>query len=247
MAKRQDAGTSAGRPGARTNLAEQVAGRLRGRLTSGELRPGDRLPTEHELGRANGVSRTVVREAIAALRADGLVVARQGSGVFVAEPPDPGLRFGMLAFDPEKLSSIIETLELRAAVESEAAALAAERCSPGELANIRERHQAMAEAVAAGGRAEAQDHDFHLAIAESTHNRLFVEFFRFLGARTIPRAQAADSQSGGINPAYLRLILDEHRRIAEAIARRDGPAAHAAMRAHLKQSQARYQALAETV
>ncbi len=227
----------------RKNLAERVAQQLRARLHSGELRAGDRLPTEHELVRQHGVSRTVVREALAGLRADGLVVARQGSGVFVTERPAAQPTLSLLSMEPDRISSIIETLEMRAAVESEGAALAAERRSPGELAKIKESHRAMADAVAAGDQAEGQDYAFHLAIAESTHNRHFVEFFRLLGARTIPRAQAGDSAASRL---YLARIRDEHALIVDAIARGDATGAHDAMRAHLKGSQERYQGLVDS-
>lgn len=232
------------RNGARTrkNLAERISADLRARLGSGELRTGDRLPTEHELVRLHGVSRTVVREAIAGLRADGLVVARQGSGVFVAERPPETPTLSLLSLEPDRISSIIETLEMRAAVESEGAALSAERRSPAELAKIRETHRAMADAVAAGEQAEGQDYAFHLAIAESTHNRHFVEFFRLLGARTIPRAQTGDAAASRL---YLARIRDEHALIVDAIGRADPVTAHDAMRAHLKGSQERYQNLAD--
>lgn len=229
----------------RTNLAESIAADLRHRLASGGLQPGDRLPTENELARAHGVSRAVVREAIAALRSDGLVTARQGSGVFVNDAPPTALRLSLFNFDPAKLSSIIEILELRAAVEGEAAALAAERSSPAELANIKEHHGAVAQAVAAGELGEAQDFAFHLAIAESTHNRHFVEFFRFLGARTIPRAQTSRrSERASVSRAYLDRIYREHGQIVDAIAAKDPAGARDAMRAHLKGSQERYERFA---
>ena len=229
--------------GRRANLAERIAAKIRNQLDSGELKPGDRLPTEQGLGRIYGVSRTVVREAIAALRADGRVVARQGSGVFVVEPPSQSA-FSLLSIEPGKISSIIETLEMRAAVESEAAGLAAERRSPGEFAKIGEYHEAFLHAVTTGQGAESQDFDFHLAIAEATHNRHFVEFFRFLGARTIPRAQTQNAASATDSmQAYLMQILQEHKEIVDAISTRDARAAHAAMRHHLKGSQARYESL----
>lgn len=229
----------------RPNLAERIASELRERIATGGLQPGDRLQTEHELAQAHGVSRAVVREAIAALRSDGLVVVRQGSGAFVSDGPSARQRHSLLSFDTEKLSAIIEVLELRAAVESEAAALAAERRSPAELAKIMERHAAVAEAVAAGEQAEAQDFAFHLAIAESTHNRHFVEFFRFLGASTIPRAQIGQGSDQSENSgAYLEGLHAEHSEILDAIAARDPMRAHTAMRAHLQRSQERYQALA---
>ena len=231
-------------PRRRRNLAEQIARSLRERLTSGELRTGDQLPTEKELSQAHGVSRAVVREAIAALRSEGLVNARQGAGLFVAERSEtmPGT---LSLSEPEKLSSIIEVLELRAAVEAEAAALAAERRSPAEMAKIGECHAAVGEAVEAGDQAEDQDFAFHLAIATATHNRHFVEFFRFLGARTIPRAQARLSDAGdGATARFLHRIHQEHTDIVQAIADQDAGRARHAMAAHLKGSQQRYEHLA---
>src|SRR6476661_7158528 len=68
-------------------LSDRPAARLGGQIDAGALRPGDRLPTEQRLAEAHGVSRTVVREAVHQLRSRGLVRSRQGSGVFVAEPP----------------------------------------------------------------------------------------------------------------------------------------------------------------
>jgi GntR family transcriptional repressor for pyruvate dehydrogenase complex len=230
--------------GLRANLNEKIASKIRELLARGDLEPGDRLPTEQALCAAHGVSRTVVREAIAALKADGLVVARQGSGVFVAKKPELPFGLSLLAsIEPKRISSIIETLELRAAVESEAAALAAERRSPAGLAKIQECFEAASESVAAGEQAEDQDFAFHLAIAEATHNRHFVEFFRFLGQRTIPRGQL---HSGGASAPYLDQMQREHRNIVSAISARNTEEAHASMRAHLKNSQARYQTIAST-
>src|SRR3712207_2442687 len=67
-----------------TNLTEELVRRLAAEIESGKLPPGAKLPTEREMMTATGVSRTVVREAISALRAQGLVVTRQGAGVFVS-------------------------------------------------------------------------------------------------------------------------------------------------------------------
>src|SRR5215469_7026910 len=79
------------------NLTREIAERLAQEITAGKLSPGARLPTEQEMVAAMGVSRTVIREAVAALRADGLIVTRQGSGAFVA--PDADRRPFRLAFD----------------------------------------------------------------------------------------------------------------------------------------------------
>ena len=216
------------------NLAPQIAAKLRDHLNSGKLMPGDRLPTEQELVRMHGVSRAVVREAIAELRSAGLVIAKRGSGVFVADVKsvEPGMPIP--TFDPDKLSSAIEMLEFRIAVECEAAALSAERVTPGELAKIKEHHAAFFTAFTEHGRPETVDFDLHLAIAESTHNRYFVDVFRYLGSRTIPSILALSANEAA------KQIRDEHHQVVEAIGARNPAKARQAMRLHLLASQSRY-------
>src|SRR3989454_7132530 len=126
-------------------LFEQLAGEIR----SGRLAPGARLPTEHALTRAARVSRTVVREAVAALRAEGLVISRQGVGAFVsAEPTRAPFRI-----EPERLQSldeILNVMELRLGVEIESAGLAAERATKMQLRTITSALSDIEEARAAG-------------------------------------------------------------------------------------------------
>src|SRR6478735_9686047 len=105
---------------ARRSLTGELVVRLTDDITSGKIPPGSRLPTEQEMVAAMGVSRTVVREAVAALRADGLVVTRQGAGAFVA--PDADRRPFRLALDGlPSIAEVLEIMELRASVEVEAA------------------------------------------------------------------------------------------------------------------------------
>lgn len=224
----------------RANLTGRVIEALRARIRSGEVRPGDRLPTEPQLTEEFGVSRTVIREAIAGLRADGLVEPRQGVGVFVREPP-PAVGLRLPEAGAHLLSAIIETLELRTAVEIEAAGIAAERASPAQAARIRECLAEIDGAIARGERSERADFAFHLAIAEATNNPLFAEFLGFLGRRTIPRSQLPGA--GELPEGYLAQIQSEHRAILEAIAGGDAMAARSAMRVHLRGSLERYQAL----
>lgn len=228
------------------NLTGQVIDSLRRRIVDGPLKPGDKLPTESKLIEEFGVSRTVIREAIAGLRADGLVEPRQGVGVFVTTPPDRGLDMAFLTGSADKISAIIEMLELRAAVEIEAAGLAAQRCSPAQEISIREAFREMDACLERGESAGEADRNFHLAIAEATNNRSFRDFFTFLGSRTIPRAQLESSGSERTaSPVYVRQVQEEHRAIMDAIAKRDSDAARDAMRVHLKGSHERYRKLIE--
>ena len=150
------------------NLAEQVMARLANDIRSGRLAPGARLPTEQALTSALGVSRTVVREAVAALRADGLVVTRRGSGAYVADPAAGPFRIA--APKAAALSDVLEVMELRLAVEVEAAALAAERANRRQVGVIRTAWRAIDRALQGGEGAVAEDFAFHRAIAEATGN-----------------------------------------------------------------------------
>ncbi|HET7669205.1 MAG TPA: GntR family transcriptional regulator, partial [Burkholderiales bacterium] len=116
-------------------LSRRLFEQLAAEIKSGRLAPGSRLPTEQELTRAARVSRTVVREAVAALRAEGLVITRQGVGAFVsAEPQRAPFRI-----EPERMQSlddILAVMELRLGVEIESAGLAAERAGKPQVRAI---------------------------------------------------------------------------------------------------------------
>src|SRR5258706_12374832 len=125
-------------------LSRQLFEQLAGEIRSGRLAPGARLPTEQALTRAARVSRTVVREAVAALRAEGLVITRQGVGAFASAEPQPApFRIG-----PERLQPLDHTLnamERRLGVEIESAGLAAERASKADVHAIPAALQAIEE------------------------------------------------------------------------------------------------------
>ncbi|WP_102032284.1 FadR/GntR family transcriptional regulator [Sinorhizobium medicae] len=222
--------------GGRRSLSSQVADAIRAQIEAGYYAPGDKLPTEPALIDKFGFSRTVVREAIAALRADGLVESRQGSGVFVIGPrqSDPGMK--LFTGETDKISDIIEELELRIGIEVEAAGLAAARSSPAQEAEI----QAQVE----GRPTDEADFQFHMAIATATNNARFRTFLEHVGRRMIPRVKFR-TVMGGVDPLPNRdePILREHREIAEAILSRDPDRAREAMRRHLVTGIKRYRSL----
>lgn len=226
-------------------LVVQVASALRSSILTGVYKVGDKLPSEARLTEVHGVSRTVVREAIAALRSDGLVEPRRGAGVFVLEQvAAPGLPFQNV--DHARISSIIELLELRGAVEVEAAALASTRRSPAQEEIILERHRAVGACIAAGVPTSSADFALHEAIAEATNNPRFIEFMALMGQNAIPRAALAGAD-GEASQAYLSQLHQEHSRIVNAISNGDMEGARDAMRTHLQGSQRRYRALQQSL
>jgi DNA-binding FadR family transcriptional regulator len=228
------------------NLTRELIARLSNDITTGKLAPGARLPTEQEMMAAAGVSRTVVREAVAALRAEGLVVTRQGVGAFVAAD----VQRRPFRIDPDGLRSISEVLnvlELRMGVEIESAGLAAERASPVAVRRIGAALKAIDRAFARGEAGVDEDVAFHRAIAMATGNSQFPRFLEFLGRFVIPRrtvrpvAERTEEQR-----TYLASIQEEHRTIFAAIRDGDAAAARSAMRRHLVHSRERYRSLAAT-
>lgn len=224
------------------NLVVRVSGSLRKSILDGEYKPGDKLPSEARLTELHSVSRTVVREAIAALRSDGLVEPRRGAGVFVLEPlAVPDLPFQNI--DPARVSSIIEILELRTAVEVEGAGLAALRRSPAQEGTIIDRHRAVRRCMDGAESTSLADFELHVAIAEATNNPRFAEFLELMGQSIIPRAALRTLESDHASPGYLVQINDEHEKIVSAISYQDADGARAAMREHLHRSQRRYRDL----
>jgi len=225
------------------NLVEQIVAGLSADIRGGRLAPGARLPTELALTSALGVSRTVVREAVAALRADGLVVTRRGSGAYVADPAAGPFRIA--APHTAALPEILDVMELRLAVEIEAAALAAERASRRQVAAIRTAWRAIDAALKRGEGAVAEDFAFHRAIAEATANRQFPRFLAYLGSHVIPRQSVRLSvDTPAERRAYLERIQHEHSRVVTAISDGDPAEARRAMREHLTRSLERYRSLA---
>lgn len=229
------------------NLTGTLVARLREEITSGRLAPGVRLPTEQEMMTSFGVSRTVIREAVSALKADGLVITRQGSGAFVAS--DRGRR--PFRIDPDQLDSIhdvMHLMELRASVELDAAGLAAERRQGENLREIQDALLQIDEAISQGDAAIAADYAFHHAIARATNNPYHLKFLEFLGNFTIPRQRIRiDVQTPEEQAAYLHKVQTEHRKIYDAIKAQDADAAREAARRHCMNSRARYQKIAEAV
>lgn len=231
-------------PSPRQSLSKKVITELRERITSGALNPGDKLPTEHKLIDEFGVSRTVIREAIAGLKVDGLVDSRQGAGVFVLKPTKKAETLSLLHDNPKTIASVIEALELRSAVEIGAAELAAKRCSPAQEAEIFDRYNAFRSKVVAAEVSEEEDFAFHVAIAQATNNKRFVEFLTLIGRNTIPRSKLRVEANLPRDAAVEERILSEHKAIMEAIIDRDAESAREAMRHHLSEGESRYRTLA---
>ncbi|KXG87503.1 FadR/GntR family transcriptional regulator [Agrobacterium bohemicum] len=219
------------------SLVTKVSVSLRQAIASGQYGPGDRLPSEIQMTETHGVSRTVVREAVTALRCDGLVEVRQGAGIFVLKTAKDG---SAGKIDKARLSSDLEVLEIRTPLEIEAAGLAALRRSPSQEEAIFECHAKVLDCLENNQSIREADLALHFAIAAATNNPLFTQFLELHGPAAIPQSRFVSKQQEVDQTAYRRLIHREHETIIVAISDRDEQAAKLAMQEHLRGSQLRY-------
>lgn len=228
----------------RSSLTADVVRSLGDRIRDGRLATGSKLPTEGEIMEEFGVSRTVVREAISRLQAAGMVETRHGIGTFVLGHGDAS-SFRIPATQVATVRDVIAVLELRIAVETESAALAAIRRTPANVKALRSALDAFTSALAGGRDAVGPDYQFHLEIARATHNPRFADLMATLGGTMIPRARLEAAQPPSPESRdYLRRVNLEHESILSAIERQDADGARAAMRTHLANSKERRQRLA---
>lgn len=212
----------------RSPLYEEVAERLQDLIASERLEPGDRLPSERELARQLGVSRTSVRQALASLRSLGLVDVRHGDGAYLMRPAAeivPTLTVEVLHVEADHPM----VWEAREAIEVHAARLAATRRTTADLLGMRSAIDLMATAVTAGADGTEADAALHRTIVAAAHNPLLEQLFTSL-SEAVDRTSAASLSMPGRPPASLRA----HRAIVEAISDRDAERAASEMTSHIR-------------
>lgn len=218
-------------PIARRKTYELVAERLVAMIGEGTLRPGDTLATERELTERFAVGRSSVREALRMLESQGVIRAAGGGSLVVAEAQNPLNSSLRLLFALDERTGLHDLFELRRILECEAAALAAERKRPEDLAEMDAATEEMAAALADSGRADGfidADLRFHLALAEATGNRLVVHSMH--AVRDVLRRALLTVYRIPQSPES---AVGEHRKIRAAIAAGDTDRSREEMRAHL--------------
>jgi GntR family transcriptional repressor for pyruvate dehydrogenase complex len=217
-------------------LSYQVYERIFELIVSGEYPERSRLPSEFELSRRFGASRPVVREALARLRDDGLIVSRQGSGSYVQRRPDAAV----LRFVPVgSIADIQRCFEFRVGLEGAAAALAAERREEEDLAEIKAAFQDLEECIRDGRLGVDADARFHRAVAQATHNPFHVSVQRSLEPHVAFGMNLARNLSLLRPATRLAIVQKEHEVIVEAIEARSGSRARIAMETHIANARRR--------
>jgi GntR family transcriptional regulator, transcriptional repressor for pyruvate dehydrogenase complex len=218
------------------HLPALVASSISREIAQGRLRSGDRLPTEHALATTFGVSRNVVREAIAKLRSEGRVWSQQGRGAFVADTANPTV----LSIDHDALQkgdAFASLFELRGILEVHAAALAARRRSKDDLARMQGALETMTASPYGSVQWLKKDLEFHTAIARATGNAYIVQFIGFVSEKVRDSILVAGGSHASDEMA--RATLVEHQVILVAVKAGDPAAAQEAMRVHLDSAAAR--------
>ena len=220
----------------RAGLPSQVATHVRNQIVHGNLSPGDRLPTEREMASQHGVSRAVIREAVAKLIHEGLVISRQGVGAFVASPDNATT----LVIDPDRFANpqdYRQLYELRLVLESGAAELAASNCDAQDIDAINQTIIEMSNVEDSHEIYVGHDIAFHHAVAAASKNPFVSMFISFVDLKLQESIFVAlrklDFRS------TTEISIAEHKAVLKAIQARDPAGAATAMRAHLQNSSRR--------
>lgn len=221
------------------HLAEHIARSIEAEILSGRLQAGDRLPTEHLLSENFGVSRNVVREAIASLRAQGLIESRQGVGAFVTireSDPVPSVSPNPLQGD----ANVRNMFEVRAALESQAAALAAINMTAERLEPIRSAVERMRNLEAPTAETVNADLDFHRAVAAASGNSYLATMIATVLEPMRLLIAATFSRPGPVFGKMPYAARHEHEVILEALIEKNAKAARDAMGRHIVNAASRF-------
>jgi GntR family transcriptional regulator, transcriptional repressor for pyruvate dehydrogenase complex len=215
-----------------SGLADRIYSDILNSIIEGEFKEGDRLLTEHALAERFATSRPTVREALARLRADGIIVTRRGSGTTIGRRPDPEVR----RFAPlETLSDIRRCYEFRLVTESGAAELAAIKADEDDIHAIQSAWDQLERVVESQqGIGAKDDFAFHLAVARASKNQFFITVMSFIEEQVEVSMNLSRNLSFVKTLERQKLVQREHLDVLEAIRARDSARAGEAMRAHLR-------------
>ncbi len=217
-------------------LSDQVYEKILAMISSGETPVGAKLPTEHAMSEMLEVSRPVLRQALKQLREDGVVVSRQGSGSFVQRRPETAV----LEFAPVgSIADIQRTFEFRAAIEGEAAYLAAERRTDRDLTKMRAQLKELDRCIRAGELGVDADEAFHELICVASGNQYFTAARTSMKANILTGLNLTRNLSRTKSLERMELVQREHYQILDALERGDQDAARVAMRFHVESARKR--------
>lgn len=208
----------------------KVAEQLSKLVHEGIIKPGERFPAERDLAEKLGVSRPTIREAMIALELSGIIEIRTGSGIYVSKKK-PNLD------NADKGVGPFEILEIRYIIESEACALAAARITNEQIEQLKAVLREMEEEEKQEDASEKADWKFHSIIAEASQNSAIYSVTNWLwelrNQSELSTAFLERIRKEGIHPS-----INDHRRIVEALEKRNPEKARMAMKLHIENATA---------
>lgn len=222
--------------GREPRLPDRIAALLKEDISQGQLKAGERLPTEQTLSQTYGVSRNVIREGIARLRNEGIITSQQGIGAFVTKKPVPVLRLddGLEQADRHR-----HLFELRLTLEVRAAEIAATRHTADDLAEMQRAFDDMKATKDWANGGVEHDLSFHRAVAGATGNTFMLETTMFIAEHLKESIQLTRSANQLTETETHAVTLQEHWLILDAIKAGLPVAARAAMTTHMINAAAR--------
>jgi DNA-binding FadR family transcriptional regulator len=211
-----------------------VARLLYEQIAHHDLQPGSKLPSENALAAHFGVSRPVVREAIAMLKADGMVETLQGSGAYI-RVPDTRPTDGLDTLTRASVGSLLDLIAVRRVIEGEIAAQAAAARTASQLEAIDEALNRLRRAQAAGETGVTEDRAFHESIASACGNAYWSRVVETL-SKPIEIAIGVTRLNEGLRRDFGVAVDEEHAALRDAIALRDSEGARAAAQRHMERS-----------
>ena len=240
-----DTTTSELRPIARSSITDAIVDQLMDLISREVLKPGDRLPSERELCKRFGVSRTSVREALKSLTVMGLIDGRVGEGTFISDNRrylERMLQWGFLP-DPKTVDDLIET---RLMLESNTAFWAAQRADEPNVGAIGDALDGMKDSVDDGESFLECDLQFHLEIAEASHNSILRNLVSLTRGYLQEWIKGSLRTPSTDSAQRARLSIDQHGAILRAIETADSALAKATMSEHILSSSRDLQAHIES-
>lgn len=219
----------------KTLLPQSVAREIQGMIQSGQLKPGEKIPSQREFSLKFGISRASLREALLTLETLGLLKTEAGRGTFVAEPSRaaPGASGHMAPWRYSDSYSVFDVFQTRIMLEGEIAGLAAGRLTQLELDKMEQATKTMEECWASQDLLANVDADleFHGLIVSACSNAMLKALYQTV------RDQVTETQRQPIpitDPERMRQSIAEHRRIIGALRANDGPLARREMETHIR-------------
>lgn len=222
----------------KTRLYEDIVQQFMRKIESGELKAGDRLPTERELVEQLGVSRTSIREALRAMELLGVIESKVSEGTFIKHSGIDGALLRLSGVAGADENRVMEMYEIRILLETYSIRQAAKKRNERHLREMREAIEVLKGEIAGGTRGQSGDNLFHRTIAEAAGNSVLISILS-LFAETIDSSIAVSNANVNVND-----IIDEHQSMYEAIEARDEKTAEKLMRAHIKRAHARVKFIA---